>query len=169
MPSDVSIERAMQLELAERECEELRARVASLEAQLKVATAAPKLARDRLPTERSSVTRVFRLARTRADGREELVHFYFTAGAYADGRVGEVFVKGDKMGSLTSGALDGVATMISLMLQYGIPLEAITSKLRHTRFEPDGFTRDEEFPSCSSPLDLLAQWLTRKFGGKTDG
>jgi ribonucleoside-diphosphate reductase alpha chain len=120
--------------------------------------------RERLSADRPAITRVFRLTRTRTDGSQEIVHLYFTAGLYENGRPGEVFVKGDRMGSLTSGALDAVGVLASLLLQYGVPLQMITSKLRHTRYEPNGFTRDPEFPSCSSALDLLAQWLEQKFG-----
>ena len=92
---------------------------------------------------------------------------YFTVGKYPDGRPGEIFIKADRSGSLASGALDAVAMMMSIALQHGIPLENLTSKLRHTRFEPDGYTQDPHFPSASSPLDLLAQWLTSIFGETT--
>lgn len=127
--------------------------------------AAPRMAiRERLPGERPSYTRKFRLKYVHKDGTADQMKLYFTAGTYDDGRLAEVFVRADKTGSLASGTLDAAATMISLMLQYGIPLEVITSKLRHTRFGPGGFTGDVEFPSCSSPLDLLAQWLERRWG-----
>ena len=43
------------------------------------------------------------------------MHLYFTAGFYADGRLGEIFIKADKTGNLASGSLDATATMISLM------------------------------------------------------
>lgn len=91
------------------------------------------------------------------------MQLYFTAGMYPDGRIGEVFVRADKMGSLAAGALDAVCIMISMLLQHGVPLEEILPKLRHLRFPPDGFTKDPDIPSCTSPLDLLAQWLAKKF------
>lgn len=97
----------------------------------------------------------------------ERMKLYFTTNAYEDGRAGEVFVKADRAGSLAMGALDAVATMMSIGLQYGIPLEVFLEKLRHTRFEPDGITRDQEFPTASSPLDLLAQWLTKVYKPQT--
>lgn len=119
--------------------------------------------RERLPTDRPSVTRVFRLPRTRSNGETVLVKFYFTAGLYADGRVGEIFIKADQQGSLASGALDAVGILMSMLLQHGVPLADILPKLLHMRFPPDGFTKDAEIPSCSSPIDLLAQWLAKKF------
>ena len=55
---------------------------------------------------------------------------------------------------------------MSMMLQHGVPLASLTAKLRHTRYPPNGYTKDPEVRSCSSPLDLLAQWLELKFLGK---
>jgi ribonucleoside-diphosphate reductase alpha chain len=121
------------------------------------------LARERLPTERRSVTRVFRLAYTHKDGLSDIMTFYFTVGLYDDGRVGEVFLKADKTGTLASGALDTVAMLVSLLLQYGVPLTDILPKLRGIRFAPNGFTKDPEIPSCASAIDLLAQFLEHRF------
>lgn len=121
------------------------------------------LERNRLPVERQAITRVFRLAYTHKDGSPDVMHIYFTIGLYDDGRPGEVFIKADKTGTLASGALDTVGIMMSVMLQYGVPLEVMLEKLRHTRFGPGGFTGDPEIKSCSSPLDLLAQFLEQRF------
>ena len=121
------------------------------------------LTRRRLPDERPSTTRGFRLTYLHKDGSSDIMHLYFTVSTYEDGTPGEIFVKADKTGTLASGALDAVAVMASLMLQYGIPLSEVVAKLRHTRYPPAGFTGDPEFPSCTSPLDLLAQWLTKRF------
>lgn len=89
--------------------------------------------------------------------------FYFTVGLYPDGRLGEVFIKADRSGSLASGALDAVAMVMSIALQHGVPLQVLLDKIRHLRFEPEGWTGNEEFPRASSVLDLLAQWLSKKF------
>jgi ribonucleoside-diphosphate reductase alpha chain len=121
------------------------------------------LTRDRLPAERKSITRVFRLAYTHKDGTSDVMGFYFTVGMYDDGRPGEIFIKADKTGTLASGALDAVGMMMSMMLQYGVPIADILPKLRGIRFTPNGFTKDPEIPSCSSALDLLAQWLAKRF------
>jgi ribonucleoside-diphosphate reductase alpha chain len=121
------------------------------------------LVRDTLPGTRKAITRRFQLPRKLPDGTVEIVKIYFTIGCYEDGRPGEIFIKIDRQGSLASGALDSVAMMMSIGLQYGIPLHVLLEKLRHSRFEPEGFTRDPEFPSATSVLDLLAQWLLRVF------
>ena len=124
--------------------------------------------RKRLPSERKSITRVFRLPYTHKDGTTDLMHLYFTIGLYDDGTPGEVFIKADKTGTLASGALDAVGIMMSVMLQHGISLETVVDKLRHTRYPPSGFTKDPEIPSCSSPLDLLAQFLELRFSNRED-
>lgn len=110
--------------------------------------------RRRLPADRPGVTRSFSVA-----GEGGRFKLYFTASTYGDGRVGEVFVKADRAGGLARGTLDAVGVLVSMLLQHGVPVAEIAAKLRHTRYEPSGFTGDAEFPSCSSPLDLLAQWL----------
>jgi ribonucleoside-diphosphate reductase alpha chain len=122
--------------------------------------------REKLPPERAGLTRTFRLAYIHKDGSPDVMSIYIKTGIYPDGRLGEIFITADKIGSLASGALDAAATMVSLLLQYGVPLDVITSKLRHTRYPPNGFTRDEEFPSCSSALDLVAQYLEARYGKK---
>lgn len=119
--------------------------------------------RKRLISERPGYTQVFRLAYSHKDGRADIMHFYFTANVYEDGKVGEVFIHAGKIGSLASGVLDACGTLISMLLQYGVPLEEIIGKLRHMRFTPEGMTANPEIPICSSPLDLLAQWLKKRF------
>lgn len=122
-----------------------------------------KLERKRLGVERASITKEFTLPYTHKDGKADTMKFYFTVGMYEDGTPGEVFVKADKIGSLTSGALDTCAIMMSIMLQHGIPLRMLTEKLKGTRFGPGGFTKDSMIPSCTSAFDLLARWLELKF------
>jgi ribonucleoside-diphosphate reductase alpha chain len=124
--------------------------------------------RERLPDERASVTRGFRLSYVHKDGTPDVMHFYFTPGLYPDGRVGEIFIKADKPGTLASGLMDALGVMISMLLQYGVPLETIVNKLRGTRFAPAGFTGgDPDVKNCTSPLDLLARWLQVKYLGHT--
>jgi hypothetical protein len=94
--------------------------------------------------------------------------FYVTAGSYADGTLGEIFIRADRAGSFISGALDMTAMVMSIALQHGVPLAAITAKMRHSRFPPYGFTGDPEFHSASSPFDLLAQWLSARFEAAPD-
>jgi len=119
--------------------------------------------RVRLPNERYALTRDFKLPYTHKDGSIDTMKFFFTAGLYEDGRLGEVFAKADKQGTLVGGLMDNVCINMSIGLQFGIPLDVFLQKMKGTRFPPSGFTKDAQFHSCSSPLDLLAQWLEKLF------
>lgn len=121
---------------------------------------------ERLPPEgRYSITREFNVnhhhSGTDARGK---VHFEVTAGMYDDGRLGEIFIRGEKMGETVVGALDMVAMAISIGLQHGVPLSMFIAKLKHTRgFGDDGLTGDAEFPFANSLFDLMAKWLDKTF------
>lgn len=124
--------------------------------------------REKLDDERPGFIRRFHLKYIDKDeetGKEVIkdLKFYIQPHMYTDGRIGEVFIKGEKQGGLISGALDAMATMISLGLQHGVPLQLITAKLRNNKFGPAGFTGDQEYHSCSSMFDLIAQYLDRTF------
>jgi ribonucleoside-diphosphate reductase alpha chain len=84
---------------------------------------------------------------------------YISSGTYCDGTVGEIFLEAEKMGTFESGILDAFATVFSIALQYGVPLERLIDKFRYTRFEPSGMTKNEEITSASSVIDYLMQWL----------
>lgn len=92
---------------------------------------------------------------------------YLTVGFYPDGRPGELFVRMAKEGSTLGGLMDAWATMMSIALQYGVPLEVMTTKLKGTRYEPAGFTGDPDVRTASSITDYIAQWLEKKFLGAT--
>jgi hypothetical protein len=127
--------------------------------------------RERLSPERLGFTRKFKImyVEPEEEAREphlrevKTLKFYVQVGLYEDGRLGEIFIHGDKIGGLVSGALDALAMIVSVALQHGIPLQDLTNKLRHHQFGPSGMTGDPDFPTCSSMFDLLAQWLDRKF------
>jgi ribonucleoside-diphosphate reductase alpha chain len=68
-----------------------------------------------------------------------------------------------KEGSTLSGMVDSFAIMVSLALQYGVPLEAMVSKFSHVRFEPSGYTSNKEIPIAKSIVDYIFRWLASKF------
>lgn len=111
-------------------------------------------ARVRLPDTRHSLTHKFSIS-----GHEG----YVTAGCYEDGRLGEVFIKMSKQGSTVSGLTDAVAVLMSLCLQYGVPVEKLVEKLSHTRFEPLGYTTNPAIPEASSVVDYIARWIEEIF------
>ena len=59
--------------------------------------------------------------------------------------------------------MDSFATMTSLALQHGVPLQLLVDKFTHTRFEPSGFTKNPEIPMAKSIMDYIFKWLASKF------
>ena len=110
--------------------------------------------RRRLPAERSAVTHKFDIA-----GHEG----YITVGLYPDGQPGEIFLKMAKEGSTVSGLMDTFATTVSVALQYGVPLKDLVNKFAHVRFEPSGFTGNQEIPIAKSIVDYIFRWLGSRF------
>jgi len=112
-----------------------------------------------LPVERSGSTR--KLVIPGVAGAEGIT-CYATLNRYPDGRPGELFLVGEKTGSLVGGLLDALSIAVSTELQWGVPIQDLVQKFRHTRFEPCGFTGDTELPFAASITDLLAQWIEKK-------
>ena len=134
------------------ELETLRAEVSRLREELEDAKRGPQ--RKRLPDTRDSLTHKFSIS-----GHEG----YLTAGIYPDGSPGEVFIKMAKQGSTVSGLVDTIAVLISVALQYGVPLESLVHKFEHTRFEPSGHTSNQEIGLASSISDYVFRWLGLRF------
>src|SRR3984957_16607908 len=114
----------------------------------------PRAVRHRLPAERASVTPKFGLA-----GHEG----YITVGLYPNGQPGEIFIRMAKEGSTVSGLMDSFATAISLALQHGVPLRVLCEKFAHTRFEPSGWTGNEQIGYAKSIMDYIFRWLQLRF------
>jgi ribonucleoside-diphosphate reductase alpha chain len=123
-------------------------------AQLEQLGVGPAAVRRKLPDERESITHKFSIG-----GHEG----YITVGKYEDGSPGEIFITMAKEGSTISGLMDSFATMTSLALQHGVPLQLLVDKFTHTRFEPSGFTKNPEIPMAKSIMDYIFKWLATKF------
>ena len=59
--------------------------------------------------------------------------------------------------------MDTLATTISVALQYGVPLKDLVNKFAHVRFEPSGFTGNQEIPIAKSIVDYIFRWLGSRF------
>ncbi|MDE3162394.1 MAG: vitamin B12-dependent ribonucleotide reductase, partial [Acidobacteriota bacterium] len=116
--------------------------------------APPRAVRHRLQEERASVTHKFSIA-----GHEG----YITVGLYPTGQPGEIFIRMAKEGSTVSGLMDAFATAISLALQHGVPLKVLCEKFAHTRFEPSGWTGNEQIGYAKSLMDYIFRWLHLRF------
>ena len=68
-----------------------------------------------------------------------------------------------KEGSTVSGLMDTFATSVSLALQYGVPLRDLVNKFAHVRFEPSGFTGNQEIPIAKSIVDYIFRWIGSRF------
>ena len=106
--------------------------------------------RKRLPKSRPATTTSFSVGG--AEG-------YMTAGAYADGALGEVFLKLGKQGSTLAGVMDAFSIAVSIGLQYGVPLETFVEKFTNLRFEPAGMTDDADIRIAQSMMDYIFRRL----------
>ena len=82
-----------------------------------------------------------------------------TSGAYADGALGEVFLKLGKQGSTLAGVMDAFSIAVSIGLQYGVPLETFVEKFTNLRFEPAGMTDDADIRMAQSMMDYIFRRL----------
>src|SRR5258705_13869523 len=64
--------------------------------------------------------------------------------------------------------MDSFATTVSVALQYGVPLRDLVNKFAHVRFEPSGFTGNQEIPIAKSIVDYIFRWLASRFLGPDD-
>jgi ribonucleoside-diphosphate reductase alpha chain len=110
--------------------------------------------RRRLPDTRNAITHKFDIS-----GHEG----YITVGLYEDGQPGEVFITMSKEGSTIGGLMDTIATLVSVALQYGVPVASLVKKFEHVRFEPSGMTRNHDIPMAKSPVDYIFRWLAMEF------
>lgn len=132
----------------EQRIKELEAQVAALKDH------AGKPLRRRLANTRTAITHKFEVA-----GHEG----YLTVGLFEDNQPGELFITMAKEGSTIGGLMDGIGTLTSMALQYGVPLEALARKFAHQRFEPSGFTSNPEIRNASSITDYVFRWLALQF------
>ncbi len=114
--------------------------------------------RRRMPAERESLTHKFEIRSD--DGTHK---GYLTTGFYEDGKVGEIFLKMDRQGSQESGFADAFAIAFSMLLQQGVPLEALCAKFENITFPPSGITNNEHVRIAKSPIDYIARYLKARF------
>ena len=107
-----------------------------------------------LPDDRKSWTHKFNIA-----GYEG----YLTVGMYDNGAPGELFIRMHNQGSTLNGIMDSFAKMVSLALQYGVPLSHITKKLKNERFDPSGITTNPDIRIALSLPDYIGRHLENKF------
>jgi ribonucleoside-diphosphate reductase alpha chain len=133
----------------------LEARIKELEVEVaRLAVHAGKPLRRRLSDTRTAITHKFDIA-----GHEG----YLTVGLFENKQPGELFITMAKEGSTIGGLMDGIGTLTSLALQYGVPLEALARKFAHVRFEPSGFTKNPDIRNAASIMDYVFRWMALQF------
>lgn len=113
--------------------------------------------REKLPDRRRCITQSIKIA-----GRT--VHY--TVGLYPDGRPGEVFIDMHRTGSAVRGWCGSTAKLLSLMLQYGIPLSELVDALVGDCTEPFGrapVTGHSVIFDTSGVLDAVMRSLALDF------
>jgi ribonucleoside-diphosphate reductase alpha chain len=112
------------------------------------------MTRRRLPVDRDSITHRFRIGDCKG---------YFSVGLYPDGSPGELFLWISKEGSTLSGFANAFSIMVSLGLQYGVPVRDLCKKFIGMQFEPDGVTKNPEIPFAKSIPDYIFRWMEKRF------
>jgi ribonucleoside-diphosphate reductase alpha chain len=116
--------------------------------------------RRKLPRTREALNHRFEIRSPTAG----VVEGYVDVGFYPGTRQpGEIFITMSKQGSTIGGLMDVIATLVSMGLQYGVPLDVFVKKFIHTRFEPHGFTDNPDIPIARSVADYIFQWLGMEF------
>lgn len=110
--------------------------------------------RRRMPETRVAINHKFEIAGHKG---------YLTVGMFEDGQPGELFIQMNKEGSTIGGLMDTVATLTSISLQYGVPLQSLVKKFAYQRFEPSGFTRNPDIRNATSITDYIFRWLGCQF------
>jgi ribonucleoside-diphosphate reductase alpha chain len=110
--------------------------------------------RRRMPDTRVAINHKFEIAGHKG---------YLTVGMFEDGGPGELFIQMNKEGSTIGGLMDTVATLTSISLQYGVPLDSLVRKFAYQRFEPSGFTKNPDIRNATSITDYIFRWLGCQF------
>lgn len=116
--------------------------------------------RKKLPNEREAINHAFRIGGIKG---------YLTCGMYPDTKkLGEIFINISKEGSTLSGFADAFATIVSIALQYNVPLKDFVKKMSHLKFEPNGFTNNPDIRIAHSIIDYIFRYLGIKFLSEED-
>ncbi|HYV67837.1 MAG TPA: hypothetical protein VE964_16445, partial [Myxococcales bacterium] len=89
----------------------------------------PFTARRRLPAKRYGITQEAKVGGNK---------IFLRTGEYEDGSLGEIFIDMHKEGAALRSVMNCFAMLVSIALQYGVPLETLVEQFVFTRFEPQG-------------------------------
>jgi len=126
------------------------------------------------PTQKEEIKKDPKMHKTKKrlpDTRKSLTHrvlvnghkCYFHAGLYEDGSLGDIFISMSNEGSFANGLMATLGRLISLAIQWGVPIGDILRNLKNAKFEPAGVTSNKEIQFCSSVVDYLGKWIEANF------
>jgi len=107
--------------------------------------------RELLPTRRHSVTFDMKFGEHTAD-------YTITLGFYDDGRLGEIFIDGGKSGSDIGAVTHDAAVLVSIGLQYGVPL----GTMRHAMSRKGKKEEEEPATIMGAVLDKISSMEFQK-------
>ena len=85
---------------------------------------------------------------------------YVDVGRDSEGIVRAIFIDAYKTGTEQRAIMEVVSRLISLGLQYDLPLDKVVKLIRGTKFKPAGIVQgDSRVRFASSPLDFVAKYL----------
>jgi len=85
--------------------------------------------RRRLPSKRHGLTQEAKVGGNKV---------FLRTGEYEDGTLGEIFIDMHKEGAALRSVMNCFAMLVSMALQYGVPLDVLVEQFVFTRFEPQG-------------------------------
>lgn len=113
--------------------------------------------REKLPNKRKIVTQRLKIG-------GQTIHF--SVGMYDDGRPGELFIDMHKTGTYVRAWCSSTAKLVSLMLQYGVPLSELVEALVGQCSEPFGrvpVTGHKVITDTSGVLDAVMRAMALEF------
>jgi len=120
-----------------------------------------------LPDERHGSTHKFSITQSVLldDGAVEArTHtFYLIVACYANGAVGEIYIRKAMDRENFAAIFDCWCLMVSLGLQCGMPLGKVIEKFWAWDFEPKGATSNREIAFCTSPVDYIVKYLDLRY------
>ena len=94
---------------------------------------------------------------------------YLKTGEYEDGKLGEIWSEISKEGSTTRALLGGFCKLVSISLQFGVPLEQLVKSFVYTKFEPAGLVQDHDrIKMTTSIFDFIFRDLAIHYLGQEE-
>jgi ribonucleoside-diphosphate reductase alpha chain len=94
---------------------------------------------------------------------------FIRTGEYDDGSLGEIFLDMHKEGAAFRSLLNSFAIVVSLGLQYGVPLDEYVDAFTFSKFEPNGMVQGHDYVKmATSVIDYIFRDLAISYLKRTD-